>query len=364
MSGLMMERIRHAFGKTEVLKDVSIVAEPGKLTCLLGPSGCGKTTLLRLAAGLETVQEGRIYLHDKLVADGESGFCMAPEKRGVGLMFQDYALFPHLNVFDNIAFGVRDMTVERETWIEESLHRLGIAKHRNSFPHVLSGGQQQRVALLRALAPQPEILLLDEPFSGLDVTRRAQIREDTLTFLKDCGVAVLMVTHDPEEAMFMADHIVVMRGGHVVQAGTPVQTYFSPVDAFVAHLFGEMNVFEGRVKNGQVSTPLGPFPIPAIPDGQFAQVLARMEGIQVTMGRDEKALESCCATTGKVEEVYLLGRSSHLHIRVPGPDGQGQNATGDVVLHVRAPGVMKPETGALVTVSADPKQVFGFPLDA
>lgn len=357
MSGLKMERIRHAFGASEVLKDVSIVAEPGKLTCLLGPSGCGKTTLLRLAAGLETVQDGRVFLHDKLVADGKSGFSLPPEKRGVGLMFQDYALFPHLNVFDNIAFGVRDMTPERRTWIEDSLRRLGIAKHSGSFPHVLSGGQQQRVALLRALAPQPQILLLDEPFSGLDVTRRAQIREDTLTFLKDQGVAVLMVTHDPEEAMFMADHIVVMKDGRVVQAGTPVQTYFSPVDAFVATLFGEMNAFEGRVENGQVATPLGPFPIPAIPDGDFAQVLMRMEGIRVTLGRDETALESCCATTGRVEDVYLLGRSSHLHIRVTEANGR------EVVLHVRVPGVMKPEHGALVTVSADPKQVFAFPLD-
>ena len=358
MSGLRMERIRHAFGTTEVLKDVSIIAEPGKLTCLLGPSGCGKTTLLRLAAGLETLQNGRIFLHDRLVADGQSGFCLAPEKRGVGLMFQDYALFPHLNVFDNIAFGVRQMTVERTAWIEDALKRLGIAKHRNSFPHVLSGGQQQRVALLRALAPQPQILLLDEPFSGLDVTRRAQIREDTLTFLKDFGVAVLMVTHDPEEAMFMADHIVVMRGGQVVQAGTPVQTYFSPVDAFVARLFGEMNVFEGKVENGQVATPLGPFPIPSLPDGQSAQVLMRMEGIQVSMGRDETKLNTCCATAGRVEEVYLMGRSSHLHIRVPAPGGHGE-----VMLHVRVPGVMKPEKGAVVTVNADPKQVFGFPLD-
>lgn len=362
MSGLVMERIRHAFGNMEVLKDVSVVAEPGKLTCLLGPSGCGKTTLLRLAAGLEQIQDGQIFLKDQLVADGASGFSLAPEKRGVGLMFQDYALFPHLNVFDNIAFGIRTLTAERQAWIEDSLHRLGIAKHRNSFPHVLSGGQQQRVALLRALAPQPEILLLDEPFSGLDVTRRAQIREETLTFLKDCGVAVLMVTHDPEEAMFMADHIVVMRGGQVVQAGTPVQTYFSPVDAFVARLFGEMNTFEGRVENGQVATPLGPFPIPSIPDGQAAQVLMRMEGIRVTMGRDEALLAECCAVTGHVEDVYLLGRSSHLHVRVPAPGG-GNGGNREVTLHVRVPGVMKPETGALVTVSADPKQVFGFPLD-
>ena len=359
MSGLVMERIRHAFGAMEVLKDVSIVAEPGKLTCLLGPSGCGKTTLLRLAAGLEPIQHGRIYLKDQLVADGEAGASLPPEKRGVGLMFQDYALFPHLTVFDNIAFGIRAMTAERQAWIEDSLHRLGIAKHRNSYPHVLSGGQQQRVALLRALAPEPEILLLDEPFSGLDVTRRAQIREDTLTFLKDCGVAVLMVTHDPEEAMFMADHIVVMKGGQVVQAGTPVQTYFSPVDAFVARLFGEMNTFEGAVENGQVQTPLGPFPIPALPDGARAQVLMRMEGFRITMGRDETQLANCCAVAGRVEDVYLMGRSSHMHITVPAPDGQ----SGNITLHVRVPGVMKPERGASVTVSADPKQVFAFPLD-
>lgn len=364
MTGLVMERIRHAYGNAKVLKDVSIVAEAGKLTCLLGPSGCGKTTLLRLAAGLETVQDGRIFLKGKLVADGKSNFSMPPEKRGIGLMFQDYALFPHLNVFDNIAFGVRNMTAERQTWIEEALKRLGIAKHRNSFPHVLSGGQQQRVALLRALAPQPEILLLDEPFSGLDVTRRAQIREDTLTFLKECGVAVLMVTHDPEEAMFMADHIVVMKSGQVVQAGTPVQIYFHPVSAFVAELFGAMNHFDGVVEKGQLETPFGPFPIPSIPDGEKAQVLVRMEGIHVSLGSQHDLPTDCCTAIGHVVDTYLLGRSSHLHIRVPKSiHGCDANDSESIILHVRVPGVMKPEPGAKVTVWADPKQVFAFAVD-
>ncbi|HEY9078898.1 ABC transporter ATP-binding protein [Magnetovibrio sp.] len=356
-SGLVMERIRHAFGAAEVLKDVSLVAEAGKLTCLLGPSGCGKTTLLRLAAGLETVQNGRVYLQGKMVANGHDGMCLPPEQRGIGLMFQDYALFPHLSVYENIAFGIKDLTSERRQWIEAGLERMGVAKHRNSYPHVLSGGQQQRVALLRALAPEPQVLLLDEPFSGLDVTRRAQVREDTLNFLKECGVAVLMVTHDPEEAMFMADHIVVMKSGKVVQAGTPVQIYFHPNDAFVAELFGPMNHFEGVVDKGQLQTPFGPFPIPSIPDGQHAQVLVRMEGIRVTMGANHEAPEGCCSTTGRIEEAYLLGRSSHLHILVPRTP---RSATDEVRLHVRVPGVMKPEEGAAVSVWADPKQVFAF----
>ena len=359
-TGLVMERIRHAFGPMEVLKDVSLVAEAGKLTCLLGPSGCGKTTLLRLAAGLETVQDGRIYLQGKQVANGAEGQSLPPEKRGIGLMFQDYALFPHLSVFDNIAFGIPNLTAERREWIEAGLERMGVAKHRNSFPHVLSGGQQQRVALLRALAPEPQVLLLDEPFSGLDVTRRAQVREDTLNFLKDCGVAVLMVTHDPEEAMFMADHIVVMKSGKVVQAGTPVQTYFHPADAFVAELFGPMNHFEGVVEKGFLETPFGPYPIPSVPDGNRAEMMVRMEGIRVTMGSNAEAPEGCCSTTGHVEDAYLLGRSSHLHIRV---SGKGSNDGQEVLLHVRTPGVMQPEPGAAVTVWADPKQVFAFPID-
>ena len=248
-SGLVMDRIHHAFGANEVLKDVSIVAEAGKLTCLLGPSGCGKTTLLRLAAGLETVQNGQIHLNDKLVGNGKEKLSLPPEKRDIGLMFQDYALFPHLSVFDNIAFGLKTVTAERRQWITEGLERMGLAEHRNSFPHMLSGGQQQRVALLRALAPEPQILLLDEPFSGLDVTRRAQVREDTLNFLKECGVAVLMVTHDPEEAMFMADHIVVMKDGIIEQQGSPMEIYLKPTNVFVTTFIGapSMNILDATL---------------------------------------------------------------------------------------------------------------------
>ncbi len=356
MSGLVMERIHHAFGKAEIIDDVSLVSERGKLTCLLGPSGCGKTTLLRLAAGLDTLQSGRITIADQWVADGASGFSLPPEKRDIGLMFQDYALFPHLNVFDNIAFGIANLSEERRAWINRSLDEMGLSEHCLSFPHTLSGGQQQRVALLRALAPEPGVLLLDEPFSGLDVTRRAQVREESLSFLKESDVAVLMVTHDPEEAMFMADHIVIMNEGHVVQAGTPVQTYFHPAEPFVAELFGPINKCEGRVADGRIETALGAFDAHGIADGALAQVLLRPEHIVVSANPEIAIADGLHATGGRVLSAHPLGSSSHLHIMIKGADGEDQ------LLHVRAPGVALPGIGSRVSLWADHGAAFIFAL--
>ena len=211
MSGLHLNNVSHAFDNgVPVLRGISVFVAPGELVCLLGPSGCGKTTLLRVAAGLEHLQVGQVTIAEQVVAEGRQGRHVATEKRGIGLMFQDYALFPHLTVFENIAFGLVENISQRQQWIEKALRRMGLEAYAGNYPHILSGGQQQRVALLRALAPEPRVLLLDEPFSGLDVTRRADIRAETLNFLKETGVATLMVTHDPEEAMFMADRILVM----------------------------------------------------------------------------------------------------------------------------------------------------------
>ncbi|MCB2102435.1 MAG: ATP-binding cassette domain-containing protein, partial [Rhodobacterales bacterium] len=190
--GLGFERVSHAFGPKVVVDDVTIDVPAGALTCLLGPSGCGKTTLLRLAAGLEPLRRGRILIGGAVVADGETRFSIPPERRNVGLMFQDYALFPHLTLRENVAFGLAGRGDGRQAWVDGAITRIGLGGLAGKYPHTLSGGQQQRAALLRALAPQPGVLLLDEPFSGLDVTRRAQIREETLALLRDTGVATLM----------------------------------------------------------------------------------------------------------------------------------------------------------------------------
>ncbi|MFQ6017731.1 MAG: ABC transporter ATP-binding protein, partial [Kiloniellaceae bacterium] len=256
MDALALEHVSHAYGDVVAVDDLSLSVAPRELVCLLGPSGCGKTTALRVAAGLERLQRGRVLMNGQPVAD--PGMDVPPEDRGVGLVFQDYALFPHLSVRDNVAFGLTGLgAAERRARAEEVLGQVGIADYAGAYPHSLSGGQQQRVALARALSPRPRVMLMDEPFSGLDTQLRNQVRDETLHILKQSGAATLMVTHDPEEAMFMADRIALMREGRLVQVGPPTDLYFAPKDAFVASFFGDMNRLECVVHEGRVATPFG-----------------------------------------------------------------------------------------------------------
>jgi iron(III) transport system ATP-binding protein len=347
MTLLKIDNVRHRFDGPEVVRDVSFELHPGEFLCLLGPSGCGKTTLLRLAAGLEHVQQGVVSLGDQVVGDGQ-GKHVPPEKRHVGLMFQDFALFPHLTVRQNIAFGIKKMTDKCRGWIQQTAERMGIAELMDVYPHTLSGGQQQRVALVRALAPNPQALLLDEPFSGLDITRRAQVREETLALVQDTGTAALMVTHDPEEAMFMADRILVMHEGRIVQAGTPAETYFSPANAYVAGLFGPVNRIQGKVKNGVVKTALAEFAAKNLADGAEVEILIRPEGVIV-----QHSGKGCAA---KVVNARLLGNGSHLRLAAE------CRATDSMGLQARVPGVFLPERGNEVQVSVDPAHAFVFVL--
>lgn len=344
--GLTVDHVSHAFDGPDVVCNVTFAVKPGDVACLLGPSGCGKTTLLRLAAGLEHLQRGRITIEGRIVADGRAGVHLPPERRRVGLMFQDYALFPHLTVFGNIAFGLRDRPLSRRRWVRAALERVGLADVAASYPHTLSGGQQQRTALLRALAPEPAVLLLDEPFSGLDVTRRASVREQTLSLLREAAIATLIVSHDPEEAMFMADHLLVMNDGEILQHGTPAEIYLHPINAFVAALFGPLNRLDARVQGGRVTTALGTFSAPGLSDGQVAQVLIRPEGIVV-----EEATNGTAAT---VVAARLLGRSSHLRLAVCGVEEP---------LQVLVPGLFLPEPGTPVSAHASAAQSFVFGSD-
>ncbi|WP_073954377.1 ABC transporter ATP-binding protein [Thalassospira sp. TSL5-1] len=344
--GLSLRNVSHEFGSSRVLRDINFDVEPGELVCLLGPSGCGKTTALRIAAGLERLQTGTVLIHDEVVAS--AGQYLEPEKRGVGLVFQDYALFPHLDVAGNIGFGLRHMgNAQRQQAVINALERVGMADYVNAFPHQLSGGQQQRIALARALAPVPRVMLLDEPFSGLDVARRAELRDTTLHVLKNAGIATVMVTHDPEEAMYMGDRIIVMNEGQVMQDGTPEDLYFHPENHFVASFFGEVNVFPSRVEGTVASTPLGDVVVENMPSGTAVDVLIRPEGLRIgSHGRDGDVLAN-------IDAVRSLGGVSLMHLSIQnGPH-----------VHARVPRPQVVDKGGVVSITLDPEMTFVFPRD-
>ncbi len=341
---LEFEHIRHAYNGSLSVRDVSFKVQPGEVVSLLGPSGCGKTTLLRLAAGLEQPQHGSISLHGDVISS--SDYIRPPEQRGIGYMFQDYALFPHMTVLQNVVFGLAEKGSAATRRGIDVLGEVGIDDLSDMYPHELSGGQQQRVALARALAPKPSVILLDEPYAGLDSRLRERIRDQMLHVLKASNAAALMVTHDAEEAMFMSDRIVVLRDGHVVQTGRPVNLYCQPSSAFVAEFFGEVNRIEGIVAQDKVITALGEFSAPkSLSDGSAASVVIRHEALLIDAGND--------GVIGEVMESRLLGRASLIHLSVP----TGRNV---LHLHARIPGLNSIEVGSQVRVRVDPAQAFVF----
>ena len=240
-AALSFQNISCRFGDDEVVKSVSFDIAAGEIVCLLGPSGCGKTTSLRLAAGMETPSAGEIYLNGVLASTPRE--VTPPEQRGIGFLFQDFALFPHLSVFDNITFGIAKLPAdEQKRRALDLLKAVGLSGFADKFPNTLSGGEQQRAALARAMAPRPQLVLMDEPFSNLDPQLRDQMRDLTLQLLKDNGAAGLIVTHDAADALRMADRIAVQSAGVVLQIDTPQAIYDAPNSLQVAAMFGPLNV--------------------------------------------------------------------------------------------------------------------------
>ncbi|PSJ58609.1 ABC transporter ATP-binding protein [Pseudaminobacter soli (ex Li et al. 2025)] len=309
---LAFENICHSFETgAETLRDVSLTAEPGEVLCLLGPSGSGKTTLLRIAAGIEAQTSGRVLLNEREIA-GPNVF-LPPEKRSIGLVFQDFALFPHLTILDNVRFGLTALSAEEarsEAMI--ALSRVGLAHYAGSYPHVLSGGEQQRVALARALAPRPAVLLMDEPFSGLDSRLKDNVRAETLAILRESRATAIVVTHDAEEAMRMADRIALLKGGKLVQTGSAEELYLRPANLFVAGFFSELNVFEGRVRDQFVDTPVGKVAAPGIQDGLAASVAVRLTGFDVN--------ETAGEVQARILSRRFLGVVELLELAVPGAE--------------------------------------------
>lgn len=306
---LAFENVSCSIGSTEILKNLSFELQAGEIACLLGQSGCGKTTLLRIAAGIQPVTSGRVLLDDEEV-DGPSGF-VPPERRNVGLVFQDFALFPHLTVIENVAFGLNALSrKEAEKVAEHALERVGLAGFRHSYPSSLSGGEQQRVALARAIVPRPQVMLMDEPFSGLDQRLRETVREETLALLKETRATCVLVTHDPVEAMDFADRILLMRAGRLIQNGTSTELFNKPADLQVARFFSDVNEIAGHVKNGNVETPLGTFSAAAFANNAEVVVIIRPQALTLA--------GAGAGTEGYVLEARFLGDKTRLLVQFNG----------------------------------------------
>ncbi|MFW2587053.1 ABC transporter ATP-binding protein [Sagittula sp. SSi028] len=351
---LEIRNLTRQFDGQRVVDDVSLSIEAGQVTCLLGPSGCGKSTTLRMIAGVDIQDTGTIHVDGKLICD--TMFRIPPERRSIGLMFQDFALFPHLSVGENVAFGLRRSGPDKRATAQRLLDRVGLLHYIDHFPHHLSGGEQQRVALARALAPQPKIMLMDEPFSGLDNRLRDGIRDETLDLLKEEGTAVLLVTHEPEEAMRMADEIALMRGGRIVQQGAPFNIYNAPVDKGAMAFFSDVNVLSGTVNGALTETPFGQFLAPGVPDGARVDIVFRPQHVGIDFDRGGRGPNpTAIAGTparGVVRRARFMGAESLIEFDM---DHDGS------VIKATVPNVFLPKVGTPLWLSLRRDRCFVFP---
>ena len=336
MSLLRVQHLGKRYGAVVALDDVSLAVAAGTRTAVVGPSGSGKTTLLRLIAGFDAPDSGTIELDDQVLANADAG--VPPHRRNIGLMMQEGALFPHLSVLDNIRFGIR-----HEADAEARAYRLmDMVELERSMasrqPHQLSGGQQQRVAFARSLARRPRVMLLDEPFTALDMGLREQLRQMTAQLLSEERIATVLVTHDREEAMVFADQLVVLRHGRLVQEGAPRQLYLAPADAETAAFLGPTIVLDAEIRDGIARCVLGLVPV-ACP--------ARAEGIATRiMLRPEQLTLSTPTTTGdapwRLSKVEFKGASARLAMERADPPAS---------LSFEAPAANLPAEGSMVSIS-------------
>ena len=293
--------VSHCFDEHRVLREINLEIGTGEIVCVLGPSGSGKSTLLRLIAGLESVQQGSLMVDGVVLADAQHN--PPPEQRAVGLVFQDHVLFPHQTVAENVAFGLSGMqSKERDHTIALQLANVGISTLADRYPHTLSGGQQQRVALARALATDPAVLLLDEPFASADAPLRKNLRDDARRRLKAANTTTLMVTHDPAEAMAMADRIAVLVDGEVVQFGTPEELWQRPNHPFVAATIADLQPLKGRIEGTQCVTAFG-----ALPLRLLALTADLAEGTSVPIGVRPSSLTVSLEGPCVVNDIRFLG---------------------------------------------------------
>jgi len=361
VSTLAIREIWKGYDAGPVLRGVELEVQPGSLTAVLGHSGCGKTTLLRLIAGFERPERGSIALAGRTLDDGRS--YVPPEQRNIGYVPQDGALFPHLNVRENVGFGL-PRAQRRGEAVVQLLEMVGIAPLAKRLPHELSGGEQQRVALARALARRPQLLLLDEPFSSLDASLRGHVREEVHELLRTQGITTVLVTHDQEEALSLADVVAVLRDGHIAQQAPPNELYEQPVDEQLARFLGAVNVIDARFEHGSARTALGTLELLSLPHHGSAtepaaaapataaagSVLVRPEQLEVrphTASDSGAEQDASGGVRGRVELCRYYGHDALLHIR---PEPTGEHTPESLLARVNGSDALAAGTLVSVTV--------------
>ncbi|MEE8401615.1 MAG: ABC transporter ATP-binding protein [Candidatus Hydrothermarchaeaceae archaeon] len=336
-----LKNVAKNYDGTNAVRDITFSVSEGEIFAILGPSGCGKTTTLRLIAGFEKPDSGKLTINQINVSDSNS--FIPPERRNVGIVFQEYALFPHLTVQENVSFGLgRFESSKREKIVENMLGFVGLQNLKDRYPHQLSGGQQQRTALARALAPCPVVLLLDEPFSNLDVDMRVKMRDELKEILRKAKTTAVLVTHDQEEAFVLADRIAVMNDGIIEQIGTPEQIYHSPESKFVADFVGEADFLDGRVTEDGIISEIGIMPNPTnLPIGQAVELMIRPDDIDFNSEPNGECI---------IETREFKGSENRYHLKLP----SGK------ILHSSQESTVIFKEGTNVTVKASPTHIIVF----
>ena len=347
---IKINNVNHFFKKKHILKDFSLNINSNSVTSILGPSGSGKTTLLRLISGLENLQSGNIQF------DNNNDICSSKinnQMNNVSFVFQDSALFPHLTVIENIYYGLAKLDNIKNR-IDSLMHDYNIDKIKFLYPHQLSGGQKQLVALIRGLASNPKIILLDEPFANLDTRLREKLRDKVLHILKVNNITTIIVTHDADEAMFLSDYIAILQDGQIQQHGKPVELYTRPKNRFVAEFFGEINVITGRKVNDKLHTPLGNFYLKKSNLKKNYSLFVRSEGIKIIKSteddsiifnkRNNNLVKS--PNNGRIIDTKFLGGSTIVHLALNGMKDYDH-------LHIKIPGINYFENNQIVNLYTD-----------
>ena len=345
---LDVKQLSHFFGEKEALTNLNFSINHNSIVSVLGPSGCGKTTLIRLIAGLEQIQNGEIFLEKSLVAN--KNLNVPPEKRSISYVFQDFALFPHMTVLENISFAAGSKSNKKQL-IDQVINLSKVENFLDKYPHSLSGGEQQRVALARSIAVQPKLLLLDEPFSDLDINLKREIIDDTLHLINSLESSAIVVTHNAEEAMFLSDTILVMEKGKLLQIGTPHEIYFKPSNLYVASLFGETNIFQSKVIDNTCITPLGRIKVSNLSNNQDVDVVIRPEAIKLNLEKSPLLNPN----SGVVVDSKFLGNSAIIHMTVNDERNNKHH------IHSKVMGNFLPPPASSVSVTLDEDHVFIFP---